>query len=376
MQYKPQLDGLRTLAVGGVVVHHLWPHAWWGHGWLTRWGALGVPLFFVLSGYLITTLLLSARDAHPDTTNDRAGVWWRFGVRRVLRLFPAYYVVILVGLALGVRGIVDLWPWHVSYLSNIWIARTGQWIGPASHFWSLAVEEQFYLLWPMIILFCPRDKMGWVIGSTLAIGPLFRGWWDGPDVLLLSRLDQLGGGAMLAWLAHGQHDSTIERVIRMGRWLLPGVLGIFFAVWCVQHTRLHPMHPSFLVAVNWASVCLVWSASRGRGGWWGGFLQVPIMTYLGRLSYSIYLTHLLVGPCLVSAFGGAQVMAVMGGPGTWFAAQVLATVLASMGLYHFIELPFGKLKRYFPYVKVGQRRDPTRVSSYPAPVSASPPSAG
>ena len=198
MQYKPQLDGLRTLAVSGVIAHHLWPHAWWGAGWLTRWGALGVPLFFVLSGYLITTLLLGARDRSLDSGGARAGIWWRFGVRRVLRLFPAYYLVILVALALGVRGIVDLWPWHLTYTSNIWTAHTGKSMYAATHFWSLGVEEQFYLMWPIIVLFCPVNKMGWVIGSIMAIGPLFRGWWDGPDVLLLSRLDQLGGGAMLA----------------------------------------------------------------------------------------------------------------------------------------------------------------------------------
>lgn len=69
-------------------------------------------MFFVLSGYLITTLLLGARDSSLDSGGARAGISWRFGVRRVLRLFPAYYLVILVALALGVRGIVELWPWH------------------------------------------------------------------------------------------------------------------------------------------------------------------------------------------------------------------------------------------------------------------------
>lgn len=230
LRYKPQLDGLRTLAVGGVIGHHLWPESWWGHGWLTRWGALGVPLFFVLSGFLITTLLLNARDGSASSANARIGVWWRFGIRRVLRLFPAYYVVILIGLVLGVRAIVELWPWHVTYLTNFWIARHGQWIGPASHFWSLAVEEQFYLVWPVIVLFCPLNKMGCVIGSTLVIGPLFRFWWEGPDVLLLSRVDQLGGGALLAWLAHEQCHDAIERVVQLGRWMLPGVLPVFFAV--------------------------------------------------------------------------------------------------------------------------------------------------
>ncbi|MGB5544969.1 MAG: acyltransferase [Polyangiales bacterium] len=353
MQYKPQLDGLRTLAVAGVIGHHLWPQSWWGEGWLTRWGALGVPLFFVLSGYLITTLLLNARDAYPDSASARVGVWWRFGIRRALRLFPAYYLVIVIGLAFGVTGIVGLWPWHVTYTSNIWTAYTGNPMFAATHFWSLAVEEQFYLLWPMIILFCPVDKMGWVIGAVLAIGPLFRGWWEGPDVLLLSRVDQLGGGAMLAWLAHEQHRSVIERVVRVGRWVLPVLLAVFFVVWYLEHDRLHQMHPSFMLAVTWASVCLVWSASQGRGGRWGKLLELPVMTYLGRLSYSLYLTHPLVAPCLLSAFGRSQVKAVVGGPSAWFAVQVLLSVLVSMALYHLIELPFGKLKRYFPYVKPG-----------------------
>ena len=209
-------------------------------------------------------------------------------------------------------------------------------------------------MWPIIVLFCPVNKMGWVIGSIMAIGPLFRGWWDGPDVLLLSRLDQLGGGAMLAWLAHQQRHHAIERVVRLGRWLLPVVLLGFFAVWYFEHSRLHQMHPSFMLAVTWASICLVWSASQGRGGGWGRFLALPLMTYLGRLSYSLYLTHPLVEPCMVSVFGKARLLSALSGHGQWFAVQVLVSVMVSMVLYHLVELPFGKLKRYFPYVKARQ----------------------
>jgi peptidoglycan/LPS O-acetylase OafA/YrhL len=111
-------------------------------------GLLAVRLFFVLSGFLITGILLGYRRDEPKTALKR------FYSRRILRIFPIYYLTLFVALALQVRPIQQGAIWHLTYTSNFIAPFHPEWMGPASHFWTLAVEEQFYLVWPCIMLLC------------------------------------------------------------------------------------------------------------------------------------------------------------------------------------------------------------------------------
>ena len=143
-----RFDGLRALAVLAVIQHHFGIKA---VNDVLAPGGPAVQLFFVLSGYLITGILLDAREQA-----DRGAALTTFYIRRALRIFPAYYVALTLAASLNVN-VYDAWPWHAAYLSNVRIALDGKWPGPVSHFWSLSVEEQFYLLWPMIVLFARRS---------------------------------------------------------------------------------------------------------------------------------------------------------------------------------------------------------------------------
>ena len=174
----PTLDGLRAIAVLLVVPHNLNLIATYGSPDLfvaaVHRGWIGVQLFFVLSGFLITGILLDARDA-PDYYRS-------FFVRRVLRIFPLYYATLLVlFVLLPAFGLlpssfrrdpmVELSYW--AYFSN-WYGPFHQGPEAVSHFWSLAIEEQFYLLWPFAI---HRRSAGWVMRLCLAIAAaslLFR----------------------------------------------------------------------------------------------------------------------------------------------------------------------------------------------------------
>src|SRR5262245_34719431 len=141
----PQLDGLRALAVLGVLVCHSTDSEW------AHLGPFGVRLFFVISGFLITRILLEQRGA-PVGSVLRAFYWRRLG-----RIAPLYYVALIVYWSFGVPGARELWPWLVTYTSNMVDPATP--LGFVGHFWSLAVEEQFYLVWPPLVLLLSRRTL-------------------------------------------------------------------------------------------------------------------------------------------------------------------------------------------------------------------------
>src|SRR4029453_1573433 len=147
--HMPQLDALRFFAILGVIVTHDWyPDPL---PWIFRDldpGHVGVRLFFVLSGFLITGILLRCRRRAEEQEHRRSVLTRRFYARRFPRIYPLSYAVLAVNIFVGIEPTRLLWPWLVSYTTNIYISVHHQWIGPAGIFWTLAVEEQFYLLWP------------------------------------------------------------------------------------------------------------------------------------------------------------------------------------------------------------------------------------
>ena len=167
LQHMPQLDTLRAFAVTAVLVHHYFTWANWGLG-----ATLGVKLFFILSGFLITGILLRSRDAATASGHKWSSLVGRFYVRRFLRIFPLYYFVVAVAATINLEPAREILPWLLTYTLNIYMANLGWFVANFAHFWTLAVEEQFYIFWPWIILFAPRN---WLIRLTLifiSVGPL------------------------------------------------------------------------------------------------------------------------------------------------------------------------------------------------------------
>ena len=145
------------------------------NGHYLPWGEWGVQLFFVLSGFLITGILLRCRG--DEDAGGKISRMRQFYVRRFLRIFPLFYAVLFAAALLNIRPVRETLLWHVSYLSNLQMALAGGWSGPVSHFWSLAVEEQFYLLWPCLILFLPRKYLLWAILIAIATAPDLQNSW-------------------------------------------------------------------------------------------------------------------------------------------------------------------------------------------------------
>lgn len=223
VSYMPHLDGIRAFAVGGVILEH------WASG-LPRplretiaqldLGGWGVECFFVLSGFLITLLLLNAKERTPSFTTALG----HFYSRRALRIFPAYYLILIVAL-IAATPMRDAIGWHAFYLSNLYPLWHDTFVPIGGHFWSLAVEEQFYLFWPLVVLLTPTRRLMHVALALCLVAPLTRwGLWQAMGGIHLSMwtfpttaLDLLGFGAFLACARHHlglRADNPFVRWIR------------------------------------------------------------------------------------------------------------------------------------------------------------------
>jgi peptidoglycan/LPS O-acetylase OafA/YrhL len=312
----PALDGLRGIAVLAVLLHHLFrfaPDSPVGEvtGRVSAAGYMGVDLFFVLSGFLITGILVSTRT--------RADYFTRFYWRRTLRIFPLYYAVLLfvflVFRPLAAR-FTELSPVagepaaYFLYLSNFAIAAAGDFSWrPTDITWSLAVEEQFYLVFPLLVRWIPPRRLiaaclVLILGAIAARTFLFvqegsRAWID-CYVLPFTRMDALCLGALLACVAR-----TPEALTGRGlRWLSDvALLALPFVALSAWSAHAHPfMMTVGRTVVALAMVSLVRRAAQTPVSVRNAFTVGPLV-YLGNRSYGIYLLHSLVEGVLRRAPG-------------------------------------------------------------------------
>lgn len=328
--YRPQLDGLRALAVGGVLWTHLCSPQ-------SDFGTLGVRLFFVLSGFLITGMLLEGAGAGRRPLAN-------FYIRRALRLLPAFYLLLGLMLLFNVQAIREVAPWHLFYASNFLFALRGDYIPwSTAAWWSLAVEEQFYLIWPAVVLFLPPRWLRWVCLGCIPAAIGYRLIVTGMDwpvqarLLLPGSIDALGAGALLAVM---QRAGDVPG--RLLAWLAAAGL---LAMTVLTITGFHSS--SWGRSIDLAvMVPLVWGGAVGFGGLAGRVLASPPAVYIGRISYGIYLWHLPVWCVLGTMPGGWRLLA----PGPLLLLTGTAATVAMASLSWFaLEAPANRLKRRFPF---------------------------
>ncbi len=289
-----QLDGVRAIAMLAICWDHWCPASW------PRVFPFEVFLFLflVLTGYLITGSLLRERDR----SEARGGSWKVAGlksyqIRRGLRILAPYYAALALAWIVRAPDVIGSGlPWHVFHVSNIHIAQIGYWPEGTNHFWSLAVQQQFYLIWPFVIWFLPRRVLVPAILVFTAMGPLarmfhdsFLPWFAWPQVLTWACFDYFGIGALFALAVH--RGMSLESPVL--RWLaglaLAGYLGIFGAHslgW--QTYGLRPFQQS-LLAIAWCG--FIAAASVGFTGFPQKILENPAVQRVGQLSYGLYLFH-------------------------------------------------------------------------------------
>jgi len=393
----PALDGLRGFALLMMLGMHfgfypsfyspaprsivtLWMAKIFAAGWI------GLDLFFVLSGFLITSILLASKEQPRYFQN--------FYGRRAVRIFPLYYTVLLVGLFIAPalfgerwdRFMGDTWPkqaWLWAYSLNIAVTLgvmhdTGM-FGPL---WSLAVEEQYYLCWPLIVKSTSRATLGGVC-VALIIGSLaFRvAWlavgfdWTGAYHFTLSRLDSLAAGGGIALL---MQNAVWRR--RLERWAWPGLaLGVaaLVAVF-LRYPVFAPTEP-FVVKFGHSILaltfgCLVVIAVHKPPSW----MCRRWLIALGTWSYSIYVWHWFIRQIMAVIYAKYPAASPAGGAAAAIAFLVVGLLISTAcgWISHVvIERPFLKLKRLFQYGRpraVGPAAETAGVglaSGYSSPVS-------
>ena len=343
--YRPALDGVRAVAIALVFFHHTAYHLI--PGWrdeLFPAGFLGVDLFLALSGFLITTLLLErhGRESHPIA---------RFWARRGLRLMPAALVLLTVNFifaALFDKDVADSLRSFAAVLtqSTNWAETNGVGISAAIvHFWSLAIEGQFYLVWPLVLFGALRlgASRGQLLAGVLTAAVLAAAWrarlWDtGHGWLEIylrtdARADSLLFGVALALLPY---DRVVTRIGPRARSLLgaASLVGIVLAAQLVDpSTELLYLGGFTVVAL--LSTVLVAVALQPSA--LTVLLTAPAVIYLGRISYSLYLWHLPVFDVVAQHTKSWPAAARI--PVGW--AIALGAAAAS---YHFVERPALRLK--------------------------------
>ncbi|MDT8886878.1 acyltransferase [Aquirufa sp. LEPPI-3A] len=304
--YFHQLNGIRFIAVMLVLLDH-WlipinPFSFFGH--------LGVVIFFVLSGFLITRILFENADDCGKNHSSPTAKIIRFIYRRSLRIFPIYFLLMFIGLVLGLSNMRNLWPYLFFYLPNIYIMLKGTWLGIWDHLWSLAVEEQYYLVFPYFILLLSPKRYPWLFIAMLFIGigtrlgfSLYAShdmkennwmWWY---VNPFSAVDCFGLGGVLAYLYHYkqtyfQSIKFLKLGLLISVLLFVGVLNLAKMsefphdnVWSIVFERFS----GAIVALFFIALCIrtdTWELSS--------FLQGKVISYLGKISYGLYLYHNIV----------------------------------------------------------------------------------
>jgi peptidoglycan/LPS O-acetylase OafA/YrhL len=354
------LDGIRALAVVSVIAAHA--HVVWLGG-----GGLGVDIFFTLSGFLITTLLLRERAV---TGRVSLAKFWG---RRLLRLMPALLVMVLlvdtVGLVIGselwVNGLAAT-PSVIFYFAN-WVAVLDG--GPAAlgvfaPLWSLSVEEQFYFVWPLVVMVCAsfvrsRRVLG-IVGSLIALAAivnrfvLFDGAARDRTFGTDFRIDVILAGALLAIVMQSGKVSLVRHASRFA--VVPAVLLLVGAACFLPDVHAYGddataylYYTVGLPLIALSTACIVGFVTTHQSSRMVRVLSLKPLTYLGRISYGMYLWHFPIMVVVVSALHLD--------PDLLFVVSVVATVVVASLSWRFVERP---LSRQFHSRLVAQpRRGPT-----------------
>jgi len=287
--YLPELDGLRGLAILWVVLYHCHPRL--VGTWLypaAIWGWAGVILFFILSGFLITSILL--------VTRDQPRFFHNFHARRVLRIWPVYTLLLAVVylkadwfVGTSVMNAIKTAPWlaYIFFVQNLFHLSMPASLQPT---WALAIEEQYYFFWAPVVKLLRRPWMlTIVLAAALVTSPALR-FGHHPWLTPTHTLIHLDGIALGSLIALGMHTLQLRRRTWLGMGLVAMVAGILAAATFAGGT-------AFLdsaLAVGFSGLVLALIASTGSRNPANAMLRSGPFAFYGRISYGLYMTHIAV----------------------------------------------------------------------------------
>jgi peptidoglycan/LPS O-acetylase OafA/YrhL len=342
--YQPHLDGLRALAILGVLFEHfgmaLPP--------LLRCGPMCVRFFFVLSGYFITLSLWKLQAEISESNGGSFLPLCRFYLGRLLRIGPPFYLALTVGAIFGIEEVRTNFFWLATFQTNNYIAYIGYWPNAISHFWSIAVQEQFYLLWPVIVLTLPKRWFVPTMAAFIAFGLAFRIFCIATDAPTLTRwvtlfgcVDSFAVGALVAYLRRSRLLDQIRFLSRTVLFAMPlAAVACFFLGRALMTLPENNLFLALTESVD--GVFLAWALSVALTGIKGPYallLSWSPLVYLGRISYGIYIYHVfvivIISP-LLAPYGLTEAHFAFG--------RVAILLMLTFGLsslsWHYMEQPF------------------------------------
>lgn len=365
LDHVPALDGVRGLAVFMVFVFHFsqgmpdlnLPRPLEQGLRLLTLGQKGVDLFFVLSGFLITGILMRTKQSPHYLRN--------FYIRRVLRIFPLYFAVVFLCLLWGWIWSLPGYAWSKNWWYALYLQNVGMTFWPGAvagpgHFWSLAVEEHFYLFWPFVVLACSRKGLAIFALALIVAAGAFRLLLlsAGYDVFTftLCRMDALALGALLAVCFRGSAKwNAVSRWTRRLFW--PAFLAGIPAFFIFSGTH-HPVQQAvkYLVFAGFCGGLLVLALQASPNALLPRLFINPLLRFMGKISYAMYVFHPWVCGWLGristrpawSPLKGHVILSTLAD----FALMVGATILAAWLSWVLFENPILKLKEKFEYEPV------------------------
>lgn len=304
-----------------------------------NWGTGGVYLFFVISGYVITRILLS-ETAGPV---PQPGMLGRFYARRALRIWPVYFLVCAITFFVWPKAGQEYAAWHFAFLSNVLVGRLGELVYPV-HFWSLSVEQHFYLVWPVLVLVLPRRYLPALCLAFVAVSPLARLYFlakVGNLPLMLtatvSNLDTLAMGALLATQERRLADPARGARTNL-LWKASGIAGALLMTLIVLLRLSGRPELGFVLGGTSVALLSAWLIRCAAVPRLRRVLSNPATLYLGTISYGIYLYHILVGSAVAAIWPG------LAGSYAFVVVASVVTVLIATVSWFGIERPILRLK--------------------------------
>ena len=358
MNYIKQLDSLRAIAVILVIISHWIPTT----NLINRIpnGAIGVDIFFVLSGFLISNILFDNRNKAELLNIPKSTLVKNFYVRRTLRIFPIYYLTIFTLLLFSKStgtNIQSAFLYFVTYNSNFYFFNSQHWDGMVSHLWSLAVEEQFYLIWPWMILFANKKYFLQIISIFIFIGVLSQYLMSGVNmssVLTFTCFDAFGLGAILAWIITYAMEKLKKFYLIIS--IISAISFCFFILGAIQHKwTLIPLRTIVSLITLWVITYII--INRDTNSLKFKFIfNNRVLIFLGKISYGLYLYHNIIPSTLNSKIINIYINPLL--PDLlykkyWGQLYLLENIIILITIswlsFIFIEKRFLNLKKYFEY---------------------------
>jgi peptidoglycan/LPS O-acetylase OafA/YrhL len=341
--YIPELDGLRGLAIGSVLLYHCHEKLRSSHlDVVTQWGWVGVNLFFVLSGFLITGIILDARD-DPNFFRN-------FYARRGLRIWPVYVLVLLLNYFAIPVVFGSFWwaihemryaPWlhYIFFVQNLFFLTLPGTIGPT---WSLAIEEQYYIFWAPIARFLKNAFLLPFLILVFVASPFIRLANTGflTSTHTLTHLDGLAIGSLI---------SLLLRAVDLSRstWSKFATAGLLFGLSGVVLMIFHgSAFTDTLLALGFAGMLVKALLVSDSSHWYAILLRIRPLKFLGMISYGLYMIHIL---CFVVIGAFDLRMEKYGARGdiAVVLVRLALSISAATALWYGFEKPILRLKRYF-----------------------------